>query len=316
MKKFLKNIIIYLLVLALIISAVNGLYLYRRSQDAGTMGLKRNNNAIIKDVPETIEICNFGNSHGYCGFDYEDYEDEYSCFNFSLPSQSLSYDYNILQNYKGNIESGAIVFICVSYNSLYGEPETESEAFQSKNQRYYKFLSPEYIKEYDKATDIYINYAPVLYLNSVKIIKGIIGTNNFWFRTTTAEEAENYAEERYQEHVATNMDESGNMLVNQEELEALYDIISLCREIGARPILLTVPYLHEYYQCIEENAPQFFEEFYQEIEQVCENTGVEYFDYSRDERFADAYDLFLNIDHMNRDGARKFTGILFNDIVA
>ena len=67
------------------------------------MGHLKNDKVYIKNVPDKIEICNVGNSHGYYGFNYEEYENKNVCFNFSLPSQSMSYNYLILENYKVNI---------------------------------------------------------------------------------------------------------------------------------------------------------------------------------------------------------------------
>lgn len=79
------------------------------------------------NMPEGIQICNFGSSHGLNGFNYDGVSDKFSCFNFSLHSQTLMYDYRILKHYVNHIKEGGIVFVIISYFSLFGEPEIESD---------------------------------------------------------------------------------------------------------------------------------------------------------------------------------------------
>ena len=51
------------------------------------------------------------------------------------------------------------------------------------------------------------------------------------------------------------------------------------------------------------------------IAKIQEDTGVEYYDYSCDERFADNYSMFMNSDHLNKYGAREFTKIVMEEVV-
>lgn len=45
---------------------------------------------------------------------------------------------------------------------------------------------------------------------------------------------------------------------------------------------------------------------------VCTQTGVEYRDFSRDERFKN-HELFRDADHLNDNGARAFTNIIIQE---
>ena len=135
MKKFLRNLVIYLSLVIAITLGLNGLY----------------------------------------GFNYEDFTGKYMCFNFALSSQSLLYDYKILLNYKDKIKNGAYVFIVISYFSLFGKTEAEEKNFESKNRRYYKFLPSSLIMNYDAKTDFYLNYLPVvLQSNILSIVKNLL----------------------------------------------------------------------------------------------------------------------------------------------
>lgn len=318
MKKFIFNIAAYLTVLIIITLVVNAVYI-NRTNNYGTMGEQKNDSAYVLDVPEEIEICNFGNSHGYYGFNYSDLSCKYTCFNFALPSQTISYDFKILQNYKDRIAHRAYVFICISYTTFFGEPEIEEVNFESKNKRYYHFLQDEYIKEYNRTTDLYVNYFPALATTPsdlvLTILKGPSRNVDMWDSETSAKAAKEHAPGRFNSHIATCVDENGKRIYNEEEIKALYDMIELCREVGAIPVLIITPYLSEYTDQVWEKDSEFYEDLYGIIQEVVEKEKVEFYDYSMDERFCNDYSLFFNTDHMNRVGAKKFVDILGTEVI-
>lgn len=319
MKKFLKTILLFVLVVEVITAAVNGVYIYRLNQNPGTMSNQRNDNSAIKSVPEHIQVCNLGSSHGLYGFNYADISDKCVCFNFSQPSQMLSYDFRILQNYIDNFDDGAIVFIPISHFSLFGKAETAYDNFSALNKRYYKFLPDELIKEYDEKTDFFVNYAPALAAEDLmSMMETLMGKSqeSVWDNTCSEEYACEHAVKRYKTFVESKLDANGERWYNTEEIDALYAIINLCKEHSITPVLVTTPYLSEYNKAVAENDPEFYEDFYGLIDEVVEKTGVQYFDYSDDERFTNDYSLFYNTDHLNRAGARQFTNILMNDVIS
>ena len=102
MKKFCIQLIIYLAVLCICIVGLNNIYIHLDPNDSDYT--KK-----FCDVPNNIEICNLGSSHGLFGYNYEDIKNDHTCFNFALTSQSLSYDYRILKYYENNLQEGCIV---------------------------------------------------------------------------------------------------------------------------------------------------------------------------------------------------------------
>lgn len=318
MKIFIKRLLIYIALMAIMVVIINNLYI-SNSVNFGTMGSEKNDSAYIKDVPEQIQICNFGNSHGYYGFNYDNFEDEYVCYNFSLSGQSMSYNYRILENYKDRIKPEAKIYICISYNSFFGEKEENSKGFASKNKRYYHFLEKEFIKEYDSKTDFYVNYFPALTeTDMVSLTKAVLGVNDsltkdFWSQKTDKKKAKEHGWPRVISVVRSTLDQNGNRLINEEEIEALYEMIEMCYEIDAIPILIVTPFLHEYTFSVSENDPNIIGDYQNIIAEIQNNTGVAFYDYSEDVRFAEEYDLFINTDHMNREGAKRFTDILLED---
>lgn len=301
----------YIITLAGITLVVNFLYVKQDSKDNKFMS-----------VPDEVQICNLGSSHGMFAYNYEDIESRYTCFNFALESQSLSYDERILDTYKNKICQGAVVFIDISYFSLYGHAETEDASFDSKNQRYYAFLPSDKIKKYNLKTKMLSGSFRSLSAGPLQIIKKFLkpmlsdSNSIYWSRTTDRTNIQENAEAAYRRHcVDGKTDSEGNLIKNEEEIAALFDIIRICRKIGATPVLVTTPYLSEYTDAIALGSPEFFREFYRLIESVTQEMDISYYDYSRDERFCVRYDWFMDADHLNREGARAFTGILMEEVV-
>ena len=150
MKRFFCKLIMFTVTISIITLAVN--YLFIKMDKSNPNGTNKFDN-----IPNTLDVCNFGSSHGLYGFNYADVQrNGYTCFNFGLVSQSISYDYRLMQQYGNHIVEGTIVFIPISYFSLFGKDEEDYDDFESKNKRYYLILPPELIKHYDDDFDMVI----------------------------------------------------------------------------------------------------------------------------------------------------------------
>ena len=311
MKRFIAKILVFILIVGVISVIINFVYMKRDHSDP-------QNIRKFQNIPSSIMVCNFGSSHGLYGFNYEDYRDV-DCFNFALSSQVLSYDKRVFDEYKDNIANGAVVFIPVSYFSLYGNPETTDEGFLNKNKRYYQILPSEMIKEYDLKTDIYANFPSLS--AGVSLIKvlfyGRADTNeDTWTKVASDIDVKDDAEKACERHIISNkLDENGKRILNQEEIGALKYLIGACYKNRYTPILVTTPYLSEYTDAIKNKDPDFLKGFYQQIDEIVEETGVSYYDYGFDDRFTSNYDWFMNSDHLNKEGARQFVNILMDEVV-
>ena len=310
MKDFLKKIAIATVIVVFITEGLNLIYI--RYAYYGNETYK------FSSVPQNIMICNFGSSHGQKSFNYEDIED-ISCFNFGLSSQTPSYDYRILENYEDNITEGAVVFIPISYFTFYGCDECEEENFLAKNRRYYRFLPPEAIKLYDMKTDVYISYFPML-CEGDRLIKKLVGADETfeeeWNRSSLDIDINEDAHFAAYRHLITGkLDSNGVRIVNESEILAVEKIIIMCQNMECRPVLITTPYLQEYTDAIVELDPYFYDDFYRIIKEIQQKTGVEYYDYAFDKRFNNCPELFMNSDHLNKEGARVFTNVVIEELV-
>lgn len=318
MKNFIVKIILYFFSLVVIITVISFFY----NQKHKSIGHEIDKFLM---VPNGIKICNLGSSHGKRDYNYDDIKDEYTCFNFGISSQSLSYDERIVETYYDKIDRGGVVIIPISYFSILGINETDASNFKKKNARYYLFLPPEKIKKYSFIQDIRVNYFKSLDGEPLHIIKQILNLEvdtpfyNSYEEIYDVVNQENIDENAYaaaERHiVADKRDTNGNIILNQEEIQSIFEIVRLCKNKEITPILVTSPFTRTYLEKINEIDEEFYTEFYDCVYTISDEVGVEYFDYSHDERFIDDYTLFYDADHMNTVGAKKFTNLLYQEVI-
>lgn len=257
------------------------------------------------NIPNNIELCNFGNSQSRDAFgNYETIRDK-TCFDFALTAQSLSYNYRIMQQYIDRIEKGATVFICVSYFSFQLDEENEPK-FDSKNEKYYYFLEPRYIKQFDIKEFIFIRTFPVLWHTPNTVIENV----NDYIRkdhenTEHDTDFERSAEEYFNSRQL--LDEAGKLVVVDEEYCALLNMLRICNENELRPIILITPFRKEYTDKYDEC---FYDQFYGLLDDACTQSGAELWDYSKDARFNTKDEYFLDAYHLSESGSEAFLNVI------
>lgn len=310
MKRFVIEVAACVLITLLLVVLANTIYI--------NCNLAENEMDVFDTMPDTIQVCNVGSSHGKRSFNYSDYSDRLGCFNFGLTSQRFQYDYRLLYHYSDRIEKGAVVFIPISYFSLWGGADEERDDFESMNKRYYRVLPPELIIQYDWWTDICEHYLPVIsaYDGVVDALKDtILGDgDNESFVDRQIDLAQS-VEDTYRSQVLNLQDEDGNRIVNEERYEALYDVIDLCKDKGFHPVLVTTPLTRMLTDTIKDRNPMFLDDFNTDVMKIADEKGIAYYDYSQDDRICDNTDNFLDSHHLNAEGARLFTDIIMQEIV-
>ncbi len=265
---------------------------------------------LLKDNPQQIQIANLGSSHGAYDFVYDAITRRgYSCFNFANTSQSYNYDYAVLTEFGQDLTEDSVLFIPISYFSFNNEVINSTEA-EAMSLRYYRFLSPDHIPGYDPYIDIVTNRLPILSagedilqlfpkLNTVLTVQAAdngINTEEFIRRT----------QERYSRHF-----DNKEELFLPERIEDLRHIIEYCQERQITPVLITTPFSTYYNDLVSQD---FMKEFYETIDAVASDTGVNYYDYSHDERFGANLEYFADSDHLNETGAAYFMDIIWDEV--
>lgn len=300
---------------------------YMDMWDLGMLGNQVNN----------VRLSNVGSSHGAYDFVYDSYTNAgVSCFNFGHTSQTYEYDLALLAEYGQYLEEGGVLLIPVSYFSFNNETANETEA-QALSVKYYHYLSPKNMPNYDLFTDIVTNRLPILSagedllkllpktsltafaaeeaaVNRTESLPSSASDESAAAENTDAPAMDEAAVAEFANRAAQRFDRHFN---NKEEYflpereEQLYAIINYCKEHGITPVLITTPFSSYY------NAPvpeDFLNRFYGIINRIASDTGVNYYDYSHDERFSENLTLFSDSDHLNPEGAAYFMDILTEEV--
>ena len=82
-------------------------------------------------------------------------------------------------------------------------------------------------------------------------------------------------------------------------------MIDLCKELNVIPVLVTMPMTGAYSDTVQSIDKDFFPTYYKLMNEIAEEKNVMYLDYRYDERLSDDYNLFLDSDHLNNNGAKK-----------
>ncbi|MGL5583229.1 MAG: hypothetical protein ACRDCE_20070 [Cetobacterium sp.] len=255
----------------------------------------------FNNIPNKIKIANLGSSHGQFSFLYEG-ELEKEAFNFGLPAQPLYYDYKFLERYRDKFEVNSVLIIPISIFSFY-----QGNELIKYNERYSKILKYKDIQNIE-----FIEYFLSRYFSI------LLGENRFYnlinikLKKNDIKELSNlekieFAKNTFKNHMAYNEN-------SYLDIQNLKEILKICIKNNIKPILVTTPVSHALNELVTEEI--YNQRIKIHINQVLDELDihVEYLDYSRDKRFSKNLNYFIDADHLNKNGARKFTNIFLDDI--
>lgn len=266
-------------------------------------------------VPKELKVINLGSSHGQYGFKYPK---DFKGYNLGVSSQPFYYDLMVLEKYKNNLSENSIVIIPVSIFSFYRGYE-----IGDLNDKYYSFL--DYLQLYKGEKNPYIlkKYFPLLFNGKTilsvgkyfftNIIKGDFSPREVVYpRNLTLEEKIAEADKTSTRHMG--LDDEKFTQSSEIGINQLKEILELCKNNNLKPILLSTPQSYLYNERVGERGYQ--ERIYNNLKKINEVFGeeIKYLDYSHDERFEKNLELFSDDDHLNENGAEKFTNIVLEDL--
>ena len=327
-----KKIILIFVIKCIAIPAASVLILfllnipYREIDDAKYMDMW--NLRMLGNQINEVEIANVGSSHGAYDFTYDELTKEgFSCFNFGSVSQTYQYDLALLQEYGVHLDKGCVLFIPVSYFSFNNETVNDTEA-QALSVKYYHFLSPKNIPDYDLYTDIVTTRLPILSAGedllkllpdcspSLKVLAAEEDPETEGVDGAAAEPAEmdESAIAVFAERAAARYDRHFNNKENlflPEREEQLLSLIDYCKKHELTPVLITTPFSAYYNNPVSED---FLDRFYGTVNRIASDTNVNYYDYSHDARFSENLTYFSDSDHLNAEGAAYFMEIIAEEV--
>lgn len=259
-------------------------------------------------MPFDVEIANTGTSHGLHAFHYE--VTDHVGFNYAMDNQSLPYDYNLIDYYHDHLKKGSILFIPISYSSLWIN-EFEYDTFESKNQRYFPVLDIAHMRFRTKGEYIINKYFSAITVAD-KWLKKIVKSSDLLEELPSDPliSWEELGRERVQNRLQIIYKDGEIKPVDEINLEAIRKLIRLCQENDIKPILITTPYL-EYF-----NTPwpeEVMSVYHGTMKKHVQEFGIEYWDYSNDERFNRSMQFFADTDHLNDLGGIRFTEVIIQD---
>lgn len=253
-------------------------------------------------VPHRIELAIFGPSHGENAFYFENLD--LTCFNFALKSQPYNYDLQLLKYYRKNINKKGIILLPVTYAS-FGKLSTER--INAQKCRYYKILPPGYIIDF--SMEDYIRYKLFPVLGAHQKIRYIFKDTNRsfdWYKRYNKHGL--YIKEVALGRYKIFADFGG---FTTESVKDLKSILTYAQTQGLRPVLVTTPITKELNNLYSQ---EFFDKFLQITKSIATEFDIPYLDYSRDNRFEENINLFMDSDHLNIRGATMFTHIVLKDL--
>ena len=218
--------------------------------------------------------------------------------NLAHPSQTLYYDYILLQKFKNNIvkNKDLVCFLTISYFTFYAP-----KLWQKQDIKYYYDCLDitDVDRKYRLGFFVY-KYLHVFYKNYKKIKEFIIKENK-----------KNNIENRIKKQVVI-LKEQKNFDFN---LEILEKIITFCKKYNIKIILLTTPFQREYNNFFKEELLE--KNFYKVINKIVDKYEIDYFDFSKDYKNFDKKIYFENYDydHLSLEGSKKFIKILNKKLI-
>ena len=301
MKKFVLKLILFSGLIFGSLILLN--FLYVRTEAYKTM----NDMEKFYNVPDNLEIVNFGSSHGLYAFDYS--ELYLKGFNFALNSQDLFYDFQLLKQYQNHMVRGTtIVIISVSFFSLSVDPA--NAYLKERDKRYYRILDTGLFEGSSPDDFLKFKLLPVLSAGStlIRIFQDKpsdtfleLSTNRFDYVELEGEAQETAV--RHLSYIEMNGLDRG--------ISLLKEIIVFCQQLELKPVLITTPFTEYYTKYFSENI---LDEFHRVVYSIANEFSIPYFDYSRDPYFWKRPELFIDDDHLNSIGRGIFTRMVVDTL--
>lgn len=309
MRKFIFKVIVFVLVIGIPFCILNSLY-------KNTNYWKSANELYeLKYYPNRISLLNLGNSHEMRGIRYQKYYDGIAN-NFATSSQPFYYSYQTLINAEESIEDNAVVIIPISYFDWYYNWEELFTEIPTYNNRYYSYLKPKQMFNFDFDSWFSCGIFPLL--TSKENIKYIFDDIDLPsvepLDEHTPGNIEGTADYKYNSWVNDVMYlGKGKDKIYMKNRKWLIKTIDYCIEKEYTPVLICSPITA---QLTSRFSKDFMDDFDLKNQYIkTKYPNVLFLDYSRDEEFCNDITLFNDSDHMNSKGGDQFTKRLISDLV-
>ena len=262
-----------------------------------------------EDMPDDLELINFGSSHAEYGIDYSVSPNVYNSFNFALSSQALEMDNALLKTYAAHLKEGCVVLITISTFSLYFDAES---LIEGQYGRYYRILPYRLIPGSNVGDWMQYRAFPIV-SSQKNVFQAFAPRSEPVHILPLAPTEKSYFVERGIERANGHKEylQDGK---SERQINALKEMIDLCYENGWEPVLISTPVTFYYDTVFSEGEKEQISGDLQELMKCY--PSLQYFDYGRHPSFYTDPEMFIDADHLNQMGREVFSKILFSDLEA
>jgi len=144
-------------------------------------------------------------------------------------------------------------------------------------------------------------------------IKKRININDSGFEKIEGTNTEHLTNEYGKKTVARHIgktDEYLDFKIYERNLKILNKMIKILKQKSIEPILITTPTHRSYYKNLDVKIINIINNT---VENITKHHKIKYYNYLKDDRFVDSD--FYNCDHLNYNGAKKFSKILDDEVL-
>jgi hypothetical protein len=261
-----------------------------------------------------IETLILGSSHSFYGLNPDYFSSK--TFNASNISQSLNYDFKILQKYQDKLQSLKTIVLPISYFTLFSKLEAGSESWRIKNYVLYFKLNSNVLTHHSEVltnklkvnTDRLISSYFTEHSNITCTTLGW-GTKYNWKNARDLDITGEIASKR---HTLQNIYSDKNQQIFNENISVLNSIIKWADNNNIKIVFITPPAYETYRKHL--NIEQLNTTIKTTIEICNKYKNCFYENLLEDDRFI-AKD-FYDADHLSNIGAEKLSKFINNKIIA
>jgi hypothetical protein len=255
----------------------------------------------FKKDPHPVDIINLGASHSMYGYYFK--PTGLSHLDLALPAQTIQYDYKLLKEYGEYLKPDGVVIVSISQLTF-----ANSEVNYVGN--YYKVLDRTEIEPFSLID--YYSYVYLPGLNSGRFNSALAGKlKKFKWNSHQPWEnnGKNYSGRKYEKVEAQYSEAVENNNIEQN-VKQLREIVDYCSEKGYRVVLTMEPVQQSYQEYFNEEVMNRL--VFQYLKDL--QLDVPFLNYMSDQRFVDNRDYFIDPDHLNKEGRKKFSRIVYKDL--
>ena len=303
MPKLLKKIIFTLLP---VVATAIAFELFARTIPT-SYGAKHSNLLHKKD---RIEVLVLGSSHANFGINPRYFGRE--AYNISNTSQGLYQDYNLLLRYLPECRKVKMVIVPISYFSLLSDSASGPENWRGN---YYSVYMGVKGNESSSGFDLKDHSALFLWDGPIGVIENArninkVNINEYGYQVPTKAHATSEINDDCGKSRVCFHDNIMHYNLLSSNIVLLQKIADLLHTKNIKLVFITTPVYKTYYSHISNKR---YKTMTDTINNLSKQNSAQYFNYFYDKRFGMAD--FLDNDHLNESGAKKFSIILKNDVI-